>query len=201
MWVTNCVCQRFFEVGKWQRYFEVVADRAGQRNGTSQQGQHKFFRAQEEDLKVAESDAADEANRVQGFDDHRSTVVPWLRETGIVDHLRRLKKDEIRASFAVPPKDDGGSLRKIVDINETLLRTAHRSCFDGPNGMLTWFCRVVLSRFQSSQVETMGSTLQSRSTSEANDSPPSDTLSGLIPADRVPSGYEIASESHDPRKH
>lgn len=158
MWMIGCVCQWFFKVGRWQRYFEVVADQAGGTKETSQQCQRAFFRAQEEDVKRAEGDAAEEANRVQGFDDYRSTVVPWLRETGIVDHLRGLKKDEIRASFTLPANGDDGYLRKIVDVNEMLLRTAHRSCFDGPDGLLTWPCRVVLSRFQSSQVETMGST-------------------------------------------
>jgi hypothetical protein len=95
---------------------------------------------------------------VQSFDDHRSTVVPWLRETGIVDHLRGLKKDEIRAAITLPSSDDDGYLRVIINANQALLRVAHQSCFDGPDCMLTWPCRVVLNRFQSSQVLSMGTT-------------------------------------------
>ena len=39
-----------------------------------------------------------------------------------------------------------------------MLHEAHSWCFDGPECMLTWSCRVVLSRFQSSQVEVLGGT-------------------------------------------
>ena len=41
---------------------------------------------------------------------------------------------------------------------ESTLQQAHSWCFDGPECMLTWPCRVVLSRFQSSQVEAISST-------------------------------------------
>ncbi|KAK0773172.1 hypothetical protein LTR75_017205 [Friedmanniomyces endolithicus] len=158
MWEKNRACQRFFKVGKWQRYFEVTVGCAQERTETSERHKHAFFRKLDKDMGQADRDAADEANRVQGFDEHRSTVVPWLRETGVVDHLRGLKKDEIRAAIALPPSDEGGYLRKVVKATEDLLRDAHQRCFDGPECMLTWPCRVVLNRFQSSQVEATGST-------------------------------------------
>jgi hypothetical protein len=41
---------------------------------------------------------------------------------------------------------------------QSLLQDAHRLCFDGPDCMLTYQCRVVLSRFQSSQVDLQGKT-------------------------------------------
>ena len=41
---------------------------------------------------------------------------------------------------------------------ESLLQDAHRLCFDGPDCMLTYQCRVVLSRFQPSQVDLIGKT-------------------------------------------
>jgi hypothetical protein len=41
---------------------------------------------------------------------------------------------------------------------ESLLRDTHRMCFDGPDCMLTHRCRVVLSRFQPSQVDLTGMT-------------------------------------------
>ncbi|KAJ9618039.1 hypothetical protein H2203_009313 [Taxawa tesnikishii (nom. ined.)] len=156
LWSCDRACQRFFKVGSWQRYFEVqVADLeiCGRRRAGHQRD---FFRTQEEDILQAERDAASAANRVRGFDEHRSTVVPWLRETGIVDHVCGLKKDEIRAAIAVPSRDEGCPLRTIVDAMEDVLREAHGWCFDGPDCMLTWPCRVVLSRFQSSQVESIG---------------------------------------------
>jgi hypothetical protein len=85
-------------------------------------------------------------------------VVPWLRETGIVKHIAQLKKDEIKAAIALPSLDGESKLRVIVDAIESLLREAHGLCFDGTECMLTWPCRVVLSRFQSSQVDMVGKT-------------------------------------------
>jgi hypothetical protein len=72
--------------------------------------------------------------------------------------IRNLRKDEIRTAIAIPPPGDESDLRTIVDAMESLLRDAHRLCFDGPECMLTYQCRVVLSRFQSSQVNIVGKT-------------------------------------------
>ena len=119
---------------------------------------YEFFRVQEDDIQQAQRDADDDTNRVHGFDDHVSAVVPWLRETGIADHIRNLRKDEIRTAIAVPPPGDESELRTIIDAMESLLRDAHRLCFDGPDCMLTYQCRVVLSRFQPSQVDLTGKT-------------------------------------------
>jgi hypothetical protein len=85
-------------------------------------------------------------------------VVPWLRETGIVKHIAQLKKDEIKAAIALSTLEGECELREIVDAMESLLREAHSSCFDGTECMLTWPCRVVLSHFQSSQVDIVGKT-------------------------------------------
>jgi hypothetical protein len=65
-------------------------------------GEAGFFKLLDEDAAVAEEDAKAEANTVHSFDSHRSAVVPWLRRTGIEEHTRGLKKDEMHASFAVP---------------------------------------------------------------------------------------------------
>lgn len=65
-------------------------------------GEEGFFCQQDEDLKQAERDAVEEVNMVQGFDGHRSAVVPWLQRTGIAEHIQRLRKAEIRASIALP---------------------------------------------------------------------------------------------------
>jgi hypothetical protein len=72
-------------------------------------------------------------------------VVPWLRETGIADHVHGLSKDEIRTAIAVPLLGEDDTPRVIIDAMESLLRDAHRLCFDGPDCMLTYQCRVVLS--------------------------------------------------------
>jgi hypothetical protein len=84
---------------------------------------------------------------VHGFDDHISAIVPWLRETGIADHIRNLRKDEIRIVITIPPPRDESDLCTIVDTIESLLRDAYRLCFDGPECILTYQYRVVLSHF------------------------------------------------------
>lgn len=109
-------------------------------------------------MQQPERDTTKEDSRVRGSDDNISAVVPWLRETGIADHIRNLRKDEIRTAIAVPPPRDENELRIIIDAIEALLRDAHRLCFDGPECILTYQCRVVLSRFQPSQVDLTGKT-------------------------------------------
>ena len=157
-WRCHCACQRIFKVGKWQRDFEISANNRTVRTENFASQKDDFFRSQEKDILQAERDAIEDADQVKGFEDHRSTVMPWLRETGIVDHLRGLKKDEIRAAITPPLSEDDSDLRRIIDATESLLREAHSWCFDGPDCMLTWPCHVVLSRFQSSQVESFGKT-------------------------------------------
>ena len=106
-----------------------------------------------------ERDAAEEANKVHGFDGHKSAVVPWLKRTGIAEHIQDLKKDEIRASIALPKNSDQEpELVAVLEGMEAILREAHSWCFDGPDCMLTWPRQVVLNRFQSSKVELLGKT-------------------------------------------
>jgi superfamily II DNA helicase RecQ len=145
-------------VGVWQHYFEVARQNVTANLEKQASRKHDFFLAQENDIRAAGRDAAEDANRVHGFDEHVSAVVPWLRETGIADHIHSLRKDEIRTAIAVPRPGDESELRTIIDAMESLLKDAHRLCFDGPECMLTYQCRVVLSRFQPSQVDLTGKT-------------------------------------------
>ncbi|KAI7199144.1 hypothetical protein KC365_g19132, partial [Hortaea werneckii] len=72
-------------------------------------------------------------------------------------HLQGLQKDEIYAATALPPRENDSSyLPRITEAAESMLQEAHSWCFDGDDCMLTWPCRVVLSRFQSSQTESFG---------------------------------------------
>jgi hypothetical protein len=84
---------------------------------------------------------------VHGFDNHVSTVVPWLREIGITNHICSLRKDEIQIAITVPPLRDKSELCIIIKVIESLLRDAYRLCFDRPDCMLIYQYRVVLSRF------------------------------------------------------
>lgn len=145
-------------MGVWQHYFEVARQNVPANLEKQASRKHDFFLAQENDIQAAARDAAKDANRVHGFDEHVSAVVPWLRETGIADHVHSLRKDEIRTAIAIPRLRDESELRTIIDAIESLLKDAYRLCFNGPECMLTYQCRVVLSRFQPSQVDLIGKT-------------------------------------------
>ena len=153
-----CMLQTFFAENQHVRYF-VLRERDQIDEGPGPSSQHAaFFRRQEQDLLQAKHDAIDQANHTDGFDAHVSTVVPWLDTTGIVDHVKGLKKDQIKAAIVLPPSDEQSPIQIILAETEKMLREAHSWSFDGPECRLTWPCRVVLGRFQSSQIELMGKT-------------------------------------------
>lgn len=158
LWRSNRACQMFFKSGSWKRYFEVAIVQARVVEGDQSDPKSCFFRQQEDEIRKIDKESNEAANRVAGFEDHRSSVLPWLRTTGIVDHVSGLKKDEIRAAISLPSTDEDGVLSAILQGMDDILQHAHSWCFDGPECMLTWPCRVVLSRFQSSQVELLGNT-------------------------------------------
>ena len=164
-----CKLQTFFAETRLIRYFVVVGSEAEGSSGSSGKvlvddtaAVEAFFRLLEEDAAAATEDARADANLVHGFDSHRSAVVPWLRRTGIADHIEGLDKDEMQSSFAVPggdrvggdgagddDDDDGGpELRLILKGMDELLTEAHRWCFDGPECRLTWPRQLALSRFR-----------------------------------------------------
>lgn len=158
IWKSNRACQRFFKVGDWQRYFEVAVPRSTDSGTAGKNVTKSFFLKQKESLRSSKEEASKAANRVQGFESHCSTVVPWLRTTGIAAHIHGLKKDEIHSAFALPAAREECVLQCILESTERMLRKAHSWCFDGSECMLTWPCRVVLGRFQLSQAELSGAT-------------------------------------------
>ena len=106
----RCTVQTFFAEKQHIRYFTVdntkgATSAAGARaNGLDllDSEDADFFKQLDKDVAVAEEDAKVEANIVHGFDSYKSAIVPWLRRTGIEEHTRGLKKDEIHTSFTVP---------------------------------------------------------------------------------------------------
>ncbi len=85
-------------------------------------GEADFFRQLDEDVATSKA----EANIVHGFDSHRSAVVPWLRRTGIEEHTRGLKKDEIHASFAMPKTiESEPELFLILEVINEIFTEAH----------------------------------------------------------------------------
>jgi len=61
-----------------------------------------------------------------------------LQRTGIADHVRGLKEDELKAMAALPsPQTDCSYLPWTAEVTEPMLREAHGWCFDGDDCLLT----------------------------------------------------------------
>ncbi len=149
LWRT-CKLQTFFAETRLVRYFAVDGATGAADAGTSglESGEADFFRQLDEDAAVAEEDAKAEASTVHGFDSHRSAAVPWLRRTGIEEHTRGLRKDEMHASFAAPKAAESEpELSLMLEVMDEVFSEAHGWCFDGPDCMLTWPRQLALSRF------------------------------------------------------
>ena len=151
----ECKLQTFFAENRWVRYFIVDGATEAVDAGTKSldSGEADFFGQLDKDAAVAEEDAKAEANIVHGFDRHRSAVVPWLIRTGIEEHTRGLKKDEMHASFAVPKTTESEpELFLMLEVMDEIFTEAHSWCFDGPDCMLTWPRQLALSRFHTAAV-------------------------------------------------
>jgi hypothetical protein len=151
----GCKLQTFFAENRWVRYFVVEEGEAAARGssecsftGGLDSREADFFTQLDEDAAIADEDAKAEANTVHGFGSHRSAVVPWLRRTGIEEHTRGLKKDEMHTSFAVPKNAESEpELFLMLEVMDEIFTEAHSWCFDGPDCMLTWPRQLALSRF------------------------------------------------------
>jgi hypothetical protein len=145
--------QTFFAETQHIRYFVVVGEGADQASGDGkatalEPREQDFFKLLDEDAAAAELDAKAEANIVHGFGSHRSAIKPWLRRTGIEEHRRGLRKDEMHASDAVPKSADvEPELFLMLEVMDEIRSEAHGWCFDGPECMLTWPRQLALSRF------------------------------------------------------
>jgi hypothetical protein len=85
-----------------------------------------FFGQLDKDAAVIEEDAKVEANIVYGFDRYRSTVMPWLIRTGIEEHTRGLKKDEMHASFTMPKiTESEPELFLMLEVMDEIFIKAH----------------------------------------------------------------------------
>ncbi|KAK0263154.1 hypothetical protein LTR35_017583 [Friedmanniomyces endolithicus] len=157
-WTTNVGCQTFFQHPKWLRYFQVTVDTSSEPEETEQSRhqQSDFFATQRADIALGREDAVRAANYVEGFDQHHSTVVPWLQTTGIADHVCGLRKNQIQSAVTLPNEKDEPILHIIAVAMQDVLETAHCWCSDGPDCKLSWRSRIALSRFQGPGSEATG---------------------------------------------
>jgi hypothetical protein len=150
---TQCTLQTFFAEKKYIKYFRVdnSGDLSSPISCSIAPAEEEFLRAT---LKAQEESRAKNkavANLVAPLDTHKSEVIPWLRATGIAEHLQGLQKDEIATAIALPLAVDRETdfvLPRLLDILELVLREAHSWCFPGPDQKLTWPRQLALSRFQ-----------------------------------------------------
>ncbi|KUJ14609.1 uncharacterized protein LY89DRAFT_720881 [Mollisia scopiformis] len=131
----GCKLQTFFAENRWVRYFVVEEGEVAARGSSEcsfiaslDSREADFFTQLDEDAAIAGEDAKAEANTVHGFGSHKSAVVPWLRRTGIEEHTRGLKKDEMHTSFAVPKNAESEpELFLMLEVMDEIFTEAH-SC-------------------------------------------------------------------------
>lgn len=81
-------------------------------------------------------DVEKQASIVHDFGDSRSARVPWLERTAFPSHLAKLKNEEIKSSYDLPPKIEldadskDADLIRILAAAEALLRDAYNPCSD-----------------------------------------------------------------------
>jgi hypothetical protein len=88
----KCTVQTFFAEKQHIWYFVVddAQGAAGALDASTESldsGEADFFKLLDKDAAVVEEDTHIEANVVYSFDSYRSTVVLWLRQTGIEEHI------------------------------------------------------------------------------------------------------------------
>jgi hypothetical protein len=127
----SCTLQTVFADQTNVRYFAVQQPDAGSHTGSvpsarepigdKQQAKRaertklesQFFLAREEDARKVVTDVATDADTVHGFEGHRSAIIPWLQQTGIVEHLRGLSKEEICAAITLPSGAPAGEAARF----------------------------------------------------------------------------------------
>ena len=80
------------------------------------EGERALFERLEKDYKGVKDDIKEQASIVHDFGDSRSARVPWLERTAFPSHLARLKDEEIKSSYKLPPKKEVDADAKDADL-------------------------------------------------------------------------------------
>lgn len=148
-----CTLQTFFAEKKYIEYFCVDASSDAQ-SATSYAitpAEEAFLQTT---LKVQEESRVRRtavASLVAPLDTHKSAVIPWLRATGIAEHLQGLEKDEIATAIALPsPAEEETDLvlPRLLIVLDYITSEAHRWCFPRRDEKLTWQRQLALNHFQ-----------------------------------------------------
>jgi hypothetical protein len=151
----ECTLQTFF-TGKGRiDYFVVVPKKDNQMVATPRtEGERALFKRLEKDYKGVRDDIEEQASIVHDFGDSRSARVPWLERTAFPSHLARLKDEEIKSSYKLPPRKEvdadakDADLVRILAAAEAVLRDAYQLCSDtSPNRKMTQQRANILNEF------------------------------------------------------
>lgn len=106
----KCLLQSYFTTRSRVDYFVVIEegtkDIVGQSitNPVLSQPETDLFIKLEEDYKNVKGDIEEQASIVHDFGDSKSERMPWLETTRFPSHMARLRDEEIRGSYKLPPK-------------------------------------------------------------------------------------------------
>ena len=109
----ECQLQTYF-TGKGRIDYFVVAEQQRKR-GRSKHAQDseqvtetekELFEKLEEDHNRVKDDVEEQAGVVYDFGESRSARIPWLKRTAFPSHLAKLKDEEIKSSYELPPKKE-----------------------------------------------------------------------------------------------
>jgi hypothetical protein len=150
----RCCVQTIFRQKRLIRWFRVEGDQGvppRRKTGFDAQSHdvEAFVSSQISLLRQIDSAERAEVERVRAFDDHKSSVIPWVRSCGFDRHLKGLDTKEVRRSYRRldQREPDQALVQKVAAVSEQLLDETWRWCVDGPQCRLTRPMAVVLSQF------------------------------------------------------
>jgi len=141
----KCLLQSYFTTRSRVNYFVVIEkgtkDIVGQfiTNPVLSQPETDLFIKLEKDYKNVKGDIEEQANIVHNFEDSKFERMPWLETTRFPSHMARLRDEEIRGSYKLPPKKEldwnaqgavNADLIRILVAAESMLRNAYQLCSD-----------------------------------------------------------------------
>jgi hypothetical protein len=126
----------FIRKGRIDYFVVLPREDGGQALTLCMEDERGLFERLDKDCKGLKDHIIEQASIVQDFGESRSARVPWLEQTAFPSHLAKLKDEEIKSSYELPPKKEldvdakDVSLVQILAAAEALLRDAYQLCSD-----------------------------------------------------------------------
>jgi hypothetical protein len=146
-----CSLQTVFGAKRLIRYFRVLDQPGLKRSGADPDNGNtdRFVSTQSDILNQIATAEKREAEQVQAFDHHKSSVIPWVRSCGFDQVLKGFETKETRQCWC-PVGDeelDGDLVQRVVRVAGQMLEETWKWCVDGPGYRLTRPIAVQLSQF------------------------------------------------------